>query len=102
MNPKSNKHTATDASPKISRAVITFPQSCFYGQSVEVIEVSSKEKVECLVRLPDGTRKNIPIQWLDYAVPSKIDSPSNPICLLSINTIREILEIVECLNNNSD
>ncbi len=93
-NLRDNENNVTSLSPGATKATLINPQSGFCGDLVDILQIYGNEKVECLVRLPDGTRIRVPIEWTDYSVEPEVKSVMSNNCLLSLCTIREIKKIL--------
>jgi hypothetical protein len=69
-----DENNVTSFSPEAITATLINPQSSFCGDLVNILQIYGTEKVECLVRLPDGTRTRVPIEWTDYSVEPDVKS----------------------------
>lgn len=79
---------------------ITHPCHPLHGKQVPVLYTCRGPEARLIVRLPDGLRAYIPVDWTDLAPSSERGPPTDLSHLLDLDGLRQVVQLVEHIRHD--
>ena len=74
---------------------ITHPCHPLHGKRVQVLCTCRSLDATLIVRFPDGFRAYVPIAWTDLASPPEHDPRTDPLPLLDLDGLRQVVQLID-------